>query len=558
MANLSMINTGPTAGPMLLQVMTNNSMHFATSNQLRMTLDAAGALTINNLAPGGLVFADATGKLTVSTGTALGTGTPGYFPRWNAAGTGLTATSNIFESGTNVGIGTTTPAFNLTFGGQTIIGINPPSSAGMGADMTLQAANAFGLNQSAGRLFIRSGQSTGTAGGSGISSIHFMTSPGASSGVGLNNYLQVANFTDDGRLTVSKNFGSTSVAHLWSETNTEQMAVYAQNRSTSGNSYGTYGEASGAAANNYGLYGTASGATGGGINAGVFGTAVSSATASAYGVYGNAAGSGQGWAGYFTGANVYVENRLGVGIGALNPLFRFHSVEPLGGGRAVYGENTFIGNNDGQGVSGRSVNNPGFGYGTFGVGGYMGSYSEVQGGNYTTCYGVYGNAIGTTGTRYGVYGTASGGATNYGVFCNGAGGYTLSWSAISDRRFKENIQPVTGVLSQLMKLEPVTYTFKQKEYDYLNFSEGRQFGLIAQEVEKVFPELVLDGANPGKLDVNGRPVPGNEITYKTMNYIALTPILVQAVKEQQQQIEEMKKQLEEQKLLIDALIKKQQ
>jgi hypothetical protein len=57
---------------------------------------------------------------------------------------------------------------------------------------------------------------------------------------------------------------------------------------------------------------------------------------------------------------------------------------------------------------------------------------------------------------------------------------------------------------------------------------NKQIGVIAQDVEKVFPELV--GENEG---------------YKTTNYIGLIPVLIEAVKEQQQMIDELKTQIKQ-------------
>jgi hypothetical protein len=147
-------------------------------------------------------------------------------------------------------------------------------------------------------------------------------------------------------------------------------------------------------------------------------------------------------------------------------------------------------------------------------------------------------ASGTAGTRYGVFGTASGGTTNYGLYCSGNGGYTGSWSAVSDRKFKENIQPMqAGTLAKVMLLKPVTYTMKQtEEYRSMNFPEGTQVGFIAQDVEQVFPELVTNGAAPGNPD----PKTGRSdqmIEYKGLNYIGMTPILVEAIQEQQLMID---------------------
>lgn len=69
---------------------------------------------------------------------------------------------------------------------------------------------------------------------------------------------------------------------------------------------------------------------------------------------------------------------------------------------------------DVRGVSSTSVIAPGYGYGVYGTGGYMGGFFSAAGTTYTgTDYGVYGTASGSTaGTRIGVYGQASGALTN--------------------------------------------------------------------------------------------------------------------------------------------------
>ncbi|NTW33368.1 MAG: tail fiber domain-containing protein, partial [Bacteroidetes bacterium] len=83
------------------------------------------------------------------------------------------------------------------------------------------------------------------------------------------------------------------------------------------------------------------------------------------------------------------------------------------------------------------------------------------------------------------------------------------------------------------KLQGVTYYWKAKDFPDKNFTDDKQIGLIAQELEKVYPELVVT-------DKEG---------YKSVDYSKLTPILVEAIKEQQKEIKELK-------TLIEGLIKK--
>ena len=84
-----------------------------------------------------------------------------------------------------------------------------------------------------------------------------------------------------------------------------------------------------------------------------------------------------------------------------------------------------------------------------------------------------------------------------------------SFYARSDVRFKKNILPITSALDKVSMLQGVTYT-------YIN-SETPRIGLIAQEVEKVVPEVV-------------RTSKGEE-DYKSVEYGNLTSILIEAVKE---------------------------
>jgi hypothetical protein len=89
-----------------------------------------------------------------------------------------------------------------------------------------------------------------------------------------------------------------------------------------------------------------------------------------------------------------------------------------------------------------------------------------------------------------------------------------AWSS-SDRRFKLNILPIDTALSLINSINGVRYDWDRKSFPERNFSDTRQIGLIAQDVEKVLPELV-------HTDSDG---------YKSLSYDKLTAVLVEAVKE---------------------------
>ncbi len=95
----------------------------------------------------------------------------------------------------------------------------------------------------------------------------------------------------------------------------------------------------------------------------------------------------------------------------------------------------------------------------------------------------------------------------------------------SDERLKKNITTLTGVLDKLNRLRGVTYEFKDQQ----KYATGPQIGIIAQELQKVFPELVSQGADG----------------YLAVNYSQLSAVILQAVKEQQQEIDQLQRQMKE-------------
>ncbi len=98
----------------------------------------------------------------------------------------------------------------------------------------------------------------------------------------------------------------------------------------------------------------------------------------------------------------------------------------------------------------------------------------------------------------------------------------------SDIRLKQNIIPLHNSLSNVIKLQGINYYWNKEMSEVANSSSEMQTGLSAQEVEKVYPELVKNASNG----------------YKSVNYIGLIPVLIEAIKEQQNQIDELKKQNE--------------
>ena len=104
----------------------------------------------------------------------------------------------------------------------------------------------------------------------------------------------------------------------------------------------------------------------------------------------------------------------------------------------------------------------------------------------------------------------------------GSGQYT-----ISDERQKENVSTLTGALDKVKQLRGVSFTWK----DSTDRGTDTQIGLIAQEVEQVYPELVGDGDLPNTTD--------GEAPMKSVNYAHLTSVLIEAIKELEARVKEL-------------------
>ena len=126
------------------------------------------------------------------------------------------------------------------------------------------------------------------------------------------------------------------------------------------------------------------------------------------------------------------------------------------------------------------------------------------------------------------------GAANTGAYVDGTGVHSYS-----DVRLKNNIVPMSNMLGKVLQMQGVTFN--------LNATNQASFGFIAQDLEKVFPLAVNTGTD----------------SYKSVNYAAMTSVLVEAIKElnaknekQQANIDAQQKQIDELKKMVEGLMKK--
>jgi len=102
----------------------------------------------------------------------------------------------------------------------------------------------------------------------------------------------------------------------------------------------------------------------------------------------------------------------------------------------------------------------------------------------------------------------------------------------SDARLKANIISLGSTLAKLLQIDGKSYTMKKDE------NKKQKIGVLAQDIEKVFPELVSES--------NG---------VKSVNYQGLVPVLINALKEQDSKMKEQDNKMNEQEARIERLEK---
>jgi len=127
-----------------------------------------------------------------------------------------------------------------------------------------------------------------------------------------------------------------------------------------------------------------------------------------------------------------------------------------------------------------------------------------------------------------------------------ANGTVIAGTCSSDARLKRDIRPLPSLLDKIVRLQPVSFYWRTGVHPSQTFGSRSSFGLVAQEVERVMPELVTE----------------DEHGFKAVNYSKLPLLTLQAIKEQQAQIDRQQQQLsaqqqENRRLLsqVEALMK---
>ena len=195
-------------------------------------------------------------------------------------------------------------------------------------------------------------------------------------------------------------------------------------------------------------------------------------------------------------------------------------------------ENTTGGNNTAIGIDALQLNKTGIDNIAIGsAAAYLvstsGSYN-IHIGNQGGCCDDHTIKIGTQGTQSsaligGIFGTSVGGGVP--VYANNSG---QLGTILSSQRFKERITDMGDSSSKLFQLRPVNFFYKP-EYD--DGSHLLQYGLIAEEVEKTYPEMVA-------YDIDGKTM--------TVKYQMLAPMLLNEVQKQNAEIKSQREEIRRQ------------
>jgi len=134
---------------------------------------------------------------------------------------------------------------------------------------------------------------------------------------------------------------------------------------------------------------------------------------------------------------------------------------------------------------------------------------------------------------------------------SGWGGGLATWDIIcasiqgnivntSDARIKENVNSIDSGLDFVLKLKPVSFYWSK---DYNTSLKNQQFGFIAQDIEKIMPELVIAGSYDHFNKTEG---------VRSLNYIGIVPFLTKAIQEQQEQIQSLEERIKKLEELIKS------
>jgi hypothetical protein len=139
------------------------------------------------------------------------------------------------------------------------------------------------------------------------------------------------------------------------------------------------------------------------------------------------------------------------------------------------------------------------------------------------------NGIPTATDKLQVFGDVRVGTSGTNGCVKNFAGTQLTGTCVSDRRYKKGITPFGPALDRVAALQPVHFYWRADEFPDQHFGDSQAYGLIAQDVERVLPELVVT----------------REDGYKAIDYSKLPLLTIQAIKELKAENDDLRKRIAE-------------
>jgi hypothetical protein len=194
------------------------------------------------------------------------------------------------------------------------------------------------------------------------------------------------------------------------------------------------------------------------------------------------------------------------------------------------------------------------------------NYATAIVGSSTNGYGVHASAN----NNNGLYAATGNNASYYAGYFIGDVYSSTGVFTGSDQKLKQNIHDFKSAMDIINQLQPKQYQFRQDgNYKLMNLPQGNHYGLIAQDVEKILPNLIkgskfdVDKATTSKPSVTKNASAQNDkksdevIDFKALNYTELIPIIIKGMQELnenlQQQIQQEQQRIDKLEKLIEKL-----
>lgn len=118
--------------------------------------------------------------------------------------------------------------------------------------------------------------------------------------------------------------------------------------------------------------------------------------------------------------------------------------------------------------------------------------------------------------------------------------YAVHAQQVNEEELKINVTKIANSTEQLKNLEPIAFNYDTDKFKNLDLPSGNQYGFLASNVETTFPTMVQTSA---KVYNTGKNT-SKTAKFSEVDQERLIPMLVAAIKEQQEQIEALKQEIE--------------